>query len=173
MVFKLDPLDITLDFERWPYRLGDTINATVTLVPRGSIEIRKASLNLVAEVHRTGVKMGRTMGMGGASTLLGGVPHRTTDYIPMQQTTEQKISTETCYSTAFLTSESLRKGDVGRRKVDLNIGPGLPKIVLEVKELERDANNSLSIEQWWLMVQVDVVRGRDQSRRREINVKLT
>ena len=173
MVYKLDPLDIELDFELRPYRLGDTINATVTLTPRSNVEIREASLNLVAEVRRTGVRMGRTMGAGGASALQGGVPIRTTDYIPMQQTTEQKISTEACYSIAFLTSESLRKGDVGRRKVDLNIGPGLPKIVLEAKELERDANNSLSIEQWWLMVQVDVVRGRDQSRRREINVKLT
>jgi hypothetical protein len=109
----------------------------------------------------------------GASALQGGVPIRTTDYIPMQQTTEQKISTETCYSTQFLTSESLSKDNISRRKVDLKIGPQLPKPALEAEELQRDANSSLSIEQWWLMVQVDVVRGRDQSRRREINVKLT
>ena len=31
MVFNLDPLDIELDIERRPYRLGDTIKATVTL----------------------------------------------------------------------------------------------------------------------------------------------
>ena len=173
MVYKLDPLDISLDFELRPYRLGDTINATVTLTPRSNVEIREASLNLVAEVRRTGVRMGRTMGAGGASALQGGVPIRTTDYIPMQQTTEQKISTETCYSTEFLTSESLRKDDVNRRKVDLKIGPRLPKLALEAKELERDANSSLSIEQWWLEVQVDVAMGRDPSVREGIKVILS
>ena len=173
MVYKLDPLDISLDFELRPYRLGDTINATVTLTPRSNVEIREASLNLVAEVRRTGVRMGRTMGAGGASALQGGVPIRTTDYIPMQQTTEQKISTETCYSTQFLTSESLSKDNISRRKVDLKIGPQLPKPALEAEELQRDANSSLSIEQWWLEVQVDVAMGRDPSVREGIKVILS
>jgi hypothetical protein len=62
MVYKLDPLDISLDFGRGPYRLGDTINATVTLTPYSNVKIREASLNLVAQVRRTGVKVGRTMG---------------------------------------------------------------------------------------------------------------
>ena len=173
MVFKLDTLDVMLDFAHGPYRLGDTINATVTLIPNSDIEIRTASLSLVAEARRTEVKMGREMGMGGAATLQGGVPLRTNDYVPMQQTTEQKISTETCYSTQFMNSESLSKDNVSRRKVDLTIGPHLPKVALEAEELQRDANSSLSIEQWWLEVQVDVVRGRDSMVREEINVKLT
>ena len=73
MVFNFDPLDITLAFERRPYMLGDTINATVTLFPNGNVDIREATLNLVAEVSRMEVKMGRTMDMGGASTLQGGI----------------------------------------------------------------------------------------------------
>lgn len=173
MVFKLDPLDITLDFEHRKYRLGDTINAAVTLVPNSDVEIRTASLSLMGQVRRTEVKMGRTMGMGGATALQGGVPHRTNDYIPMQQSTEQKITTETCYSTQFLTSESLSRDNVSRRKVDLRIGPHLPKVALEAKELERDANSSLAIEQWWLEVQVDVAMGRDSSVRKKVQVNLS
>lgn len=173
MVFNLDPLDISLDFERRLYRLGDTIHATVTLTPLSNVEIREASLNLVAEVRRTEVKMGRTMGMGGASTLQGGVPHRTTDYIPMQQTTEQKISTEVGYSTSFLNSASLGVGSPGKYNVALELGPRLPRVVQLEKELELDTNSSLTIEKWWLEVQVDVVRGRDPSVREEIDVNLS
>ena len=173
MVFNLDPLGIEMDFERRKYRLGDTINATVTLVPNGSVEVRKASLNLVAEILRTEVKMGRTIGMGGSGTLQGGNPHTTTDYIPMQQSTERKESTEICYSTHFLTSESLRSDGETRRKVALRIGPQLPKVALEAKELERDANSSLTFERWWLRVQVDVAMGLDQSMRKEIDVILS
>ena len=173
MVFNFDPPDITLAFERRRYSLGDTISATVTLTPNGSTEIRKASLNLVAEVRRTEVKMGRTMDMGGASTLQGGAPLRTNDYIPMQQSTEQRNSAENCYSTQFLTSESLSRGSVSRHKVDLNIGPRLPRVVQLAKELELDTNSSLSIEQWWLEVQVDVAMGRDSSVRQSIEVDLS
>ena len=170
MVFNFDPPDIMLAFERRLYSLGDTISATVTLTPNGSTEIRQASLNLVAEVRRTEVKMGRTMDMGGASTLQGGNTFTTSDYVPMQQDTEQKTSAETCYSTQFLTSESLSSGS--RHKVDLNIGPRLPRVVQLAKELELDTNSSLSIEQWWLEVQVDVARGRDSSVRQSIKVDL-
>ena len=172
MVFNFDPLKITLDFKRRKYRLGDTINATVTLFPNGNVEIRKATLNLVAEVSRTEVKMGRTMDMGGASTLQGGNTFTSTDYIPMQQTTEQKTSTEVGYSTAFLNSTSLRVGHPGTYNVALELGPRLPRVVQLEKELERDVNNSISIERWWLEVQVDVAMGRDQSARKGIDVIL-
>ena len=170
MVFNLDPLDIALDFDRKRYGLGDTINATVTLFPNGNVEIRKATLNLVAEVRRTEVKMGRTMDMGGASTLQGGNTFTSTDYIPMQQTTEQKTSTEVGYTTAFLNSTSLRVGHPGKYNVALELGPRPPRVVQLEKELELDTNSSLTIKRWWLEVQVDVVRGRDESMRKEIDV---
>ena len=172
MVFKLEPLGILLEFERKPYRLGDTISATVTLTPNGSVEVRKASLNLVARILRTEVKKGIPMSMEG-KPIQGGNVFTTTDYIPMQQSTEQKTSTEICYSTQFLTSESLGKDNDSRHKVDLMIGPQLCNVALEAKELERDANSSLSIEKWWLEVQVDVAMGLDQSIRKEIDVALS
>ena len=172
MVLNLDPLDIDLDFERKRYRLGDTIHATVTFTPYGNVKVREASLNLVAEVKRTQAQMARMMDMGGASTLQGGAPLRTNDYIPMQQTTEQKTSTEVGYSTPFLSSASLKVGRPDKYKVALELGPRLPRVVQLEKELELDTNSSLTIEQWWLEVQVDVVMGRDQSVRKNIDVSL-
>ena len=173
MVYKLDPLEVTLAFERKEYRLGDTIVATVTLVPNSDIVIRKASLNLVVEGRRTEVKTGRAMGAGGASTLQGGNPHVSTDFIPMQQTTEEKPFTEVCYSETFLVSTSVREGNFSRHDVPLEIGPSLPRPALEARELQRDANSSLSLERWWIEVKVDVARGRDPTVRHEIDVNLS
>ena len=173
MVYKLDPLEVTLAFEHKQYRLGDTIDATVTLAPNSDIVIREASLNLMVEGRRTVVKTGRAMGAGGASTLQGGNPHVTTDFTPMQQTTEEKPFTEVCYSESFLVSKSVRKGDSSRHRVPLEIGPGLPRPALEARELQRDANSSLSLERWWIEVKVDVARGRDPTVRHEIDVNLS
>ena len=173
MVFNLDPLDISLDFERRKYRLGDTINATVTLIPNSDIEIRTASLSLVGQVRRTEVRMGRAMDMGGSATLQGGNTFKTTDYIPMQQHTDQKTSTEAFDSKPIMLTASLQKGVVSRHNVALRLDPRsrkLQELAQEAKGLQRDANNSLSIEPWWLEVQVDVVRGRDATLRRQVEI---
>ena len=173
MVFRLDPLEVTLEFEDKQYRLGDSVDATVTLVPNSDIVIRKASLNLVVEGRRTEVKMGRAMGAGGASTLQGGNPHVSTDFTPMQQTTEERTYAEVCYSETFLVSTSVRNGNLSRHRVPLDIGPGLPRPALEARELQRDANSSLSMERWWIEVKVDVARGRDPTVRHRIDVTLS
>ena len=173
MVYKLDPLEVTLAFEHKQYRLGDMIDATVTLVPNSDIVIRKASLNLVVEGRRTEVKMGRAMGAGGASTLQGGNPHVTTDFTPMQQTTEERDYSEVCYSESFLASTSVRKGDSSRHDVALKIGPCLPRPAFEARDLQGDANSSLSLDRWWVEVEVDVARGRDPNVRHEIDVNLS
>ena len=174
MVFKLDPLEVTLAFERKEYRLGDTVRATVTLVPSSDIVIRTASLNLVVEGRRTEARVGRTMtAIGGASALQGGNAFTTTDFTPMQQITEEKPFSEVCYSKTFLDSTSLREGNRSRHDVALEIGPGLPRPALEARELQHDANSSLSLDQWWLEVEFDVARGRDQSVRHKIDVNLS
>ena len=173
MVFRLDPLEVTLEFEPKQYRLGDTVDATVRLVPNSDIVIRKASLNLVVEGRRTVAGMGRVMGAGGASALQGGNPHVSTDYTPMQQTTEEKPYEEVCYSETFLDSTSVREGNPSRHRVALAIGPDLPRPALEARELQYDANSSLSLDRWWIEVTVDVARGRDSAVRHEIDVALT
>ena len=181
MVFNLEPLDITLDFERKTYRLGDTINATVEFIPSRDVEIRGASLSVMAQVRRSRAGMGTTMGLtlglqSGASTIQGGVPHRTTDYLPMQQHTDQKIVTEVFYSTSIVLTESLRKGNVSRHNVALILNPHLPRLRVlaeDAKNLKRDANTSLSIRPWWLEARADVVLGRDAIARREIQVAVS
>jgi hypothetical protein len=173
MVFKLDPLEVTLAFERRGYRLGDTINATVTLVPSSDVVIRTASLNLVVEGRRTESRMGRTMGVGGgARALQGGNAFTTTDFTPMQQATDEEAYTEVCYRESFLDSTSLREGVPSRHNVALEIGPGLPRPALEARELQHDANSSLSLDRWWIEVNVDVARGRDATARHKIDVNL-
>ena len=72
MVFNLDPLDIDLEFERKTYRLGDTIRAIVTMYPSGSVSIRGATINLVAEVKRTEVKAGWAYGVNESRNQYGG-----------------------------------------------------------------------------------------------------
>ena len=170
MVYKLDPLDVSLDFERRPFRRGDTINATVTLIPNSDVEIRTASLSLMGQVRRTKVGMGRSMGINGGAALQGGNSFTSTDYVPMQQTTDQKKSNESFDSRPLLHTKSLRKGDVSRHDVALKIGPRVQNLVREAKELQRDANSSISIEPWWLEVQVDVVMGRDVRVQRQIEI---
>ena len=178
MVFNLKPPDITLDFEHRKYRLGDTINATVTLLPNGNIKVRKASLNLVALVRLTKVKMGRSMGFtlgleDGASTIREEHPYRTHDYLPMQRHTDQKISMEVFHGITILLSKSLRKGELSRHNAAFRLDPQLRKLqelAMEAEELQRDANSSLSIEPWWLEARVDVIRGRDAIVRKQVEI---
>lgn len=173
MVFRLDPLEVTLEFAHKQYHLGDTVDATVTLVPDSDIVIRKASLNLVVEGRRTVAGTGRVMGVGGARDLQGGKAFVSTDYTPMQRTTEENPYEEVCYSETFLESASVREGSSNRHRVALVIGPGLPRPALEARELQHDANSSLSLDRWWIEVTVDVARGRDSSVRHEIDVSLS
>ena len=173
MVFNLDPLDIDLDFERKRYRLGDTITATVTFMPKGNVEIRSASLNLMGQVRRTKASMGRAMGMQGGAGLQGGNSFTTTDYVPMQRLTEQQISTEVFGSTQIVLSGLLRKGEVSRHKVTLGLDQELRKLQSLSREaavLQRDSNSGLSIEPWWLEVRADVAMGRDATARRQVEV---
>ena len=172
MVFNLDPLDISLDFESRRYRLGDTINATVMLIPNSDVEIREATLNLIAEVRRTEVKAGWAVNPVGERpyAALWTQSKGDASAVPTEGTPVPTKSTEVCFSTSFVNSASLSSSRVGIYKVGLKIGPDLPKVAQEAKDLQRDTNSSLSIEQWWLEVQVDVAMGRDQSIRKEIDV---
>lgn len=177
MVFNLEPLDITLDFERRKYRLGDTINATVTLIPSRDTGIRGSSLSLMGQVRRTKVSTKVGVGRvpyGGPSSLHRGNPlHGTPSYIPTAQQTEQEISTEVFYRATIVPTKSLREGDARKHDVALRLDPKLSKLQRlsrEAKELQRDANRGLSIEPWWLEARVDVVMGRDAVVRRRIEI---
>ncbi len=172
MVFSLDPLDIDLDFERRKYRLGDTINATITLIPNSDVEIRTASLSLMAQVRRTEVSTGWAMdveGRAGDAVQIRGDLSR----VPTQAIPSQTVSTEDFFSKRFVVPNSLRKDVVSKHEVALKLDSKLYKLrrlSQEAKRLRRDANRGLSIEPWWLEVQVDVVRGRDAMARRQVEI---
>ena len=177
MVFNFEPLDIKLDFERRKYRLGDTINATVTLIPSRDTGIRGSSLSLMGQVRRTKVSTKVGVGRvpyGGPSSLHRGNPlHGTPSYIPTAQQTEQEISTEVFYSAPIVAIESLREGDASKHDVALRLDPKLSKLQRlsrEATRLRQDANQGLSIEPWWLEARVDVVMGRDAVARRRIEI---
>ena len=178
MVFNLEPLDITLDFERRKYRLGDTINATVTLIPSRDTGIRGSSLSLMGQVRRTKVSTkswgGKDCRHGGPSSLHRGNPlHGTPSYIPTAQQTEQQISTEVFYRAPIVNIASLREGDASKHDVALRLDPKLSKLQRlsrEAMRLRQDANQGLSIEPWWLEARVDVIMGRDAIVRRRIEI---
>ena len=172
MVFNFDPLAISLDFERRPYRLGDTINATVTLIPNSDVEIRTASLSLVGQVRRTEVTTGWAMdieGRAGDAVHIRGELSR----VPTQAIPNQTVSTEDFFSKRFVVPNSLRKDVVSRHEVPLELNPRLGKLQSlagEAKSLQRDANSSLSIDPWWLEARVDIVMGRDARVRRQVEI---
>ena len=172
MVFSLDPLDISLEFERRPYRLGDTINATVTLIPKSDVEIRRASLSLMGQVRRTEVHTGWAMdleGRPGDTLQIRGQASR----VPTQGIPSQSVSLEVFCSVQIVPTQPLRKDAVSRHNVALRLDPKLHKLQMlsrEAERLRRDANRGLSIEPWWLEAEADVVRGRDATVRRQIEI---
>ena len=40
MLYRMRPLQMSLEFERQVYTLGDTIDVTVEMRPRGNIQVR-------------------------------------------------------------------------------------------------------------------------------------
>ena len=171
MVYKTKPIDVLLEVENRSYRLGDSIDATVTLMPNGDVDIRKASLDLVLEERLTEVQMGRTMAMSGAGTLQGGNLHTTTDYVSMQQSTSHKSDSYVHSGTQFLGRTALKAGGQNEYRVALPVGSQPPKRLAESKERVKDANSSISFH-WRLVVEVDVVRGRNPKVQRKLDIQL-
>jgi hypothetical protein len=170
MVYKSKPVDVLLEFEHRKYRLGDTIEVTVTLVPNTGIDIREASLNLVMEERFTEAKVTQSGGMIGGAIGGGGGFH-STDYIPMQQSISNKSNTLVHSSTQFLASTTLEAGQRAH-KVALRINSDPPKRLAESQERVKDSNSSITFH-WRLEAKVDVVRGRNPKVQRKVNIDLT
>ena len=51
MVYKLNPLEVVLDFEDRVYELGDAINLQVALTVNGDANVRGGRIDLVCEEH--------------------------------------------------------------------------------------------------------------------------
>ena len=107
------------------YRLDDTIKASVTLVSNGSVTVRWASLNLLAQTRLTEVRMGKSIKVGIGDFLYPSdhVRLEDTKHTPMQRFMQVKTGTAVCYSTKFPSAASLRNGRPGTFDVELEVGP--------------------------------------------------
>ena len=117
MVFNLDPLGIELDFQRRKYKLGDTIEATVTFIPSGNIEVRGASLSLIGQVRRTNITPGRALDFGDAQRYAGLVME-----VP-DALSSQTVTTEVLCITRIVPGRSWRKDEESRYDVPLRLVP--------------------------------------------------
>ncbi len=171
MVYKSNPVDVLLEFENRTYQLGDTVDATITLMPNGNIDIRKASIDLVLEERLTEVKTGRSMGGGGAAALQGGNAFKSTDYVAMQQTTSHRSETIVRSTTQFLGKTALEAGQ-STYQAALQVGSFPPARLADSKDRVKDSNSSITFH-WRLVAKVDVVRGRNPKVQRKIDVDLT
>ena len=172
MVYKLKPLQMTFDFEdRW-YDLGDVIDIQVNLNPNGEVDVREARLDLVCEEIHTRNQSGISMGSGGASSIAGGNFSRSNDYVPATTSVNQRKESYVHSTVVFLKENTLRPSDLIAHSATLHIQSQLPTHFEDAKALVRNSEESWTFK-WRLVASINVVRGRDQKRQRQVKVKLT
>ena len=113
--------EIRMTFEDRSHKLGETIDLTVEVDPAREVRVRGGTLELILEERLSETKMGRQMGVGGASALQGGAPIRTTDYVPMQQTLSVKSKTSVHSSIEFLGEATLTSEGPNTYRTSLRI----------------------------------------------------
>ena len=153
MVSILFPVSIIFAFERRPYKLGETIDLTVELVPRRDIELREAGVDLVCEVRHTEV----------TTALVPSLPSQTPrGRTPMSMAESKRVSetyrkVDVHSSIVFVENGRLTSGEATTYDVGLEI------------PTERPTHNSGST-RWRLVVAVDIVGVRTITARRVVNV---
>ena len=171
MVYKLKPLELSFDFEdRW-YDLGDTIDIQVNLKPNGEVGVREARVDLVCEEIHTRNQSGIGMGIGGAGSIAGGNFSRSTDYVAATTSVDQRKESYVHSTVVFFKDKTLRPSDLLAHSATLQIQPQPPPHFEDAKALVRNAEESWTFK-WWLVASVNVIRGRDQKRQRQVKVKL-
>ena len=171
MVYKLKPLELTLDFEDRAYELGDTINIRVTLTPNGDVDVREARVDLLCEERFSQHESGVVMGLSGRAGIAGQKMRVTTDYLPASSWVSQRTESYIHSSAVFINDARIRSGHPSIHIAKVQIQPKPPTHLDEARDLQRDSKSSWTFK-WTLVVTVNVVRGRDQKRQRKIKVKL-
>ena len=160
MVSRLFPLGVKLNFEDRPYKLGETINLTIQLDPRGDTEVREGRVDLVCEERWREVftVMVRPRGSwGGRST--AGATGILLPRVP-RQVTQTHREAYVHSSVVFLAEAQLQSGTTGRYNARLEIQPEPPP------HAEQGAVS------WRLVATVDVAHARDIKARRSVKVAL-
>ena len=166
MVYKLNPLEIGLDFEDRVYGLGDTIELQVTLTLNGDANVRGGRIDLVCEEHYSQTGTTFVPDTYASSTGAG----RGTSGSTRNVGTERKE--RVVHSTvSFLEPGRLTGGAPSVHTVRLQVEPSPPPHFEESIALQNDAQSSWTFE-WTLIATIDVVRGRNPSEQRVVRVNL-
>ncbi len=154
MVSILFPMGIVITFEHRPYKLGETINVTVELVPRRDIEVREARVDLVRYTRHTEV----------STVLVPPLPSRAPRFRATMSMAVHKRVIQTYRdsyvqgSAVFLQAGRLPSGQASIYNVGLEIMPERPK---------RQSDRT----RWRLVTTVDVVGGRHITAQRMVSVR--
>lgn len=168
---RLRPLDVNLDFDEGPYKLGDTIDLTIDLLPNSDVDVREGRVDLVCEERHTRKETGIYMGSGGAMSIQGGKPVQTTDYSAMRPRVKETVESYVHSSIVFLEETRLKSGGSQKCQARLKILPAPPQHLEDAKAAVRDANSSWTFK-WRLVTTVNVVRGRDSRKQRTVKLTL-
>ena len=175
MVYKLRPLEISLDLDDRTYKLGGTVGLVVELKSRSDVNVREARVDLVCEEHyleKSTISMEKPIftrvGGGGMG---GGMVRQTGTETVNKQVHKQQKNKYVHSRAVFLKDTLLTSGRTGRYEVRLEIKPEPPPHAEDAKALVMDPSRSWSFK-WTLVTTIDVVRGRNPKRQRAVKVAL-
>ena len=166
MVYKLNPLDISFDFEDRVYDLGDAIELQVTLTPNGDANVRGGRIDLVCEEHYSQTGTTFVPDTYASSTGAGQGTSGSTKNVGTERKERVVHST-----VSFLEPGRLTGGNPSAHRARLQVQPSPPPHFEESIALQVDAQSSWTFE-WRLIATVDVVRGRNPSVGQAVRVNL-
>ena len=164
MLTRIRPLDLKVTFQDRPYKLGETIDLTVDLVPKGNVEVREARVDLVCEESYTEVSTVEVPVHRRGVGFRGGTPEAAyTSRVPtITKQVSEKHKVSYVHSHAiFLKDAELHSGEPVSHKVKLSIQAEPP----------HHADVGASV-RWKLVTTVDVARARDVTKTHPVKVVL-
>ena len=152
------PLRIGMDFQDRPYVLGETIDLTIELKARRSVQVREARVELMCE-HRYAESYTRMIPVRhpGAPLMRGAPPPMT--MVPKREVIE-RVESHVHGSVVLLKDGRLDSGQTVRHDVKLEIRP---------EPLPQTGSGVLI---WTLVTTVDISGGRDVAESRRVTVDL-
>ena len=153
-------MEMRVTFEDCPYRLGETINIVVELIPKGDAEVRKGWVDLVCdqrytEVYMKTVPATHRLAGGGSSGGAIRVPGYT------KQVTEKRRANFIHSTATFMEDTRLQSGT-----------PTQITVKLEIKS-DPPPHATKGTVKWELLTSVDVANARDVSQKHALKIELT
>lgn len=170
-MYKLNPLELGIDFENRHYELFDTIDVRLDLKPDDDGDVRKGRVNLVcvevlSQTHAATPRSGHGTAPGrgnGRANIAPGYGHRSRgrgargDLHPQQCGVPQ--------------GDAAARGRAEHTQGRAAHRAGPPRHFAEAAELQRDANSSWTFK-WRLVASVNIVKDRDPKRQRAVKMNL-